>query len=279
MNVITREGVVPIKKEEVFQQADKDEIDLLHYAEIGDMARALSQHADEAYYELTDEHSRKIAEIIFKRLVEKGADNREIRRPTSLQELSDVAAANIDEVSSVLEGFRRSGCSLLMPPVGEKLTSNSIIDISHESLIRNWERLKSWVDEEEKTARIYKRLAETADLKQKGTAALWRDPDLKIALEWQQNFKPNWAWAQRYNPNYDNAINFLNESKCSQDNEIKQKVSQNKKEFKYVLPSNIIILLASLNGIFLLLGLLLVMERNYQALSFQRQSKSYMKWF
>jgi len=257
-DVISR-GSAPIeKKEDFFYQTDKDEIDLPHYDAIGGMARALSKHADEVYNELPDERSRKIAEIMFKRLTEKGADNREVRRSTSLQELADVTEASVEEVITAIEHFRQPGRSFLMPPANEKLTSTSIIDISHESLIRNWERLKIWVDEEVKAARTYKRIAESADLYKKKKAAPWRDPDLKIALEWQQNFHPNWTWAQRYNPNYDNAIHFLNESKDCQDTEIKEKARQSKKEHKYVLPSNFIILLTSLNGIFLLLGLLLV---------------------
>src|SRR3712207_8099926 len=46
------------------------------------------------------------------------------------------------------------------------LNGDSLIDISHESLIRNWARLKAWVDEESRSARIYRRLAETAVLYQ-----------------------------------------------------------------------------------------------------------------
>ncbi len=91
-------------------------LDLRDYAKIGGMAEALSQHADEAYNELPDDRSRKIAEVIFKRLTEKGADNREVRRPTSLQELAEVSEASIADVVTVIERFRQTGRSFLMPP-------------------------------------------------------------------------------------------------------------------------------------------------------------------
>ena len=39
-----------------------------------------------------------------------------------------------------------------------------MIDISHESLIRLWQRLKSWVDEEAESAEQYQRLARAAEL-------------------------------------------------------------------------------------------------------------------
>ena len=50
-----------------------------------------------------------------------------------------------------------------MPPTGTKLTGESVIDISHESLMRLWKRLDRWADEEVQSARIYLRLAEAAN--------------------------------------------------------------------------------------------------------------------
>ena len=64
---------------------DREPIGLEHYEAIGTMTDALSRHADEAYNELPDDRSRKIAEVLFKALSERGADNREIRRPTRLR--------------------------------------------------------------------------------------------------------------------------------------------------------------------------------------------------
>ena len=61
-----------------------------------------------------------------------------------------------------------------------------MIDISHESLMRVWERLKSWADQEAQSAHMYSRLAETAVLHDKGQAGLWDDPDLQGAVDWQE---------------------------------------------------------------------------------------------
>ncbi len=60
---------------------------------IGTMSDALSRHADEAFNELPDERSRTIAEKLFKALTERGADNREIRRPTRMDALCEIAGA------------------------------------------------------------------------------------------------------------------------------------------------------------------------------------------
>jgi len=49
---------------------------------------------------------------------------------------------------TVIDAFRKKGRSFLMPPEHVKLTGESLIDISHESLIRQWKRLRQWVDAE-----------------------------------------------------------------------------------------------------------------------------------
>lgn len=194
-------------------------LDLSHYEAIGGLAEAISQHADEAYDELTTDRSRRIAEILFKLLTERGGDNREIRRPTRLAEICAVAEAEESEVLAVIEEFRQEGRSFLMPPPSVKLRSNTFIDISHESLIRGWRRLQRWVDDEAISARIYRRLAETAMLYKGGEAGLWRDPDLAIALAWREKNHPNAAWSERYSPDFDAAMSFLEESRRARDAE------------------------------------------------------------
>jgi len=187
-------------------------LDLCCYEAIGGMADALSLHADEAFKELPDKRHREVAEKVFKALTEKGPDTREIRRPAALAALCAVADAGEAEVKQVIETFRAPGRSFLTPPMGKNLTTESLIDISHESLMRNWQRLNEWVEEEAKSARIYRRLAETAGLYLKGEAGLWRDPDLQLALDWQTVARPSQHWAERYDKGYEAAIAFLEKS-------------------------------------------------------------------
>jgi energy-coupling factor transporter ATP-binding protein EcfA2 len=194
-------------------------LDLSHYEAIGGLDEAISQHADEAYDELATDRSQRITEILFKLLTERGTDNREIRRPTRLAEICAVAEAKESEVLAIIEAFRQEGRSFLMPPPGVKLRPNTFIDISHESLIRGWRRLQRWVDDEALSARIYRRLAETAMLHQAGEAGLWRDPDLVIALAWREKNHPNAAWGARYSSDFDAAMSFLEESRCARDAE------------------------------------------------------------
>jgi energy-coupling factor transporter ATP-binding protein EcfA2 len=213
-------------------------IDISHYNATGGMAEALSRHADEAYAELSDAQ-KMIAEKLFKGLTEKGADNREIRRPMEVQEICELTGGNEATVTAVIEVFRREGRSFLMPPPTDALTGapvnlnfGSLIDISHESLIRNWDRLKTWVDEESRTARIYRRLAETAVLHREGGAGLWRDPDLQLALNWRDESKPNKVWARRYHPEFELAMSFLDASVAARDAATREAEKQRRAQVK-----------------------------------------------
>jgi len=187
-------------------------LDLCCYYAVGGMAEALSRHADEAFNELPDERHREVTEKMFKALTEKGPDNREIRRPIMLGEICATANATEAEVITVIEAFRHPQKSFLMPPAGVALNAESLIDISHESLIRGWERLEAWVEDEARSARIYRRLAETAELHREGHAGLWGDPDLQLALDWQEKNGPNLEWARRYHPQFETAMAFLDAS-------------------------------------------------------------------
>lgn len=198
-------------------------IDLEHYEAIGTMSAALSLHADEAFNELPNDRSRLIAERLFKALSERGADNREIRRPTRLKAICEIAGANMAEVIAVIEVFRGGGRSFLMPPAGVALEPDTVIDISHESLIRNWQRLKDWVIEEAQSARIYRRLAEAAGLHREGSEGLLQDPALQIALDWREQSQPNDAWGKRYHREFETAIAYLEDSRSAREAEIAAK--------------------------------------------------------
>jgi tetratricopeptide (TPR) repeat protein len=192
-------------------------IDLEDCLAIGGMADALSRHAEEAFAELPDERARAIAKRMFQSLTEKGSDNREVRRPTKVADIAAMADAQVPEVIEVIEYFRQEGRSFLTPPFETPLNSESVIDISHESLIRGWNRLRTWVEEEYESAKMYRRLAETATLCAKGNAALWQDPDLANALQWRAVEKPTAAWAKCYDPGFEAAMAFLEESRQARD--------------------------------------------------------------
>ncbi|HNE93780.1 MAG TPA: hypothetical protein PKZ66_06650, partial [Chitinophagaceae bacterium] len=143
-------------------------IDIDAYEEIGTMSNALSQHAEEAYNDLNTDRKKQICESLFKSLTDRGSDTRGIRRPTKLSEICKLANASSNEVIEVIDVFRANGRSFLMPPSEVAINEDTIIDISHESLMRGWNRLLNWVEEENQSAEIYLRLCEAANLYELG---------------------------------------------------------------------------------------------------------------
>lgn len=195
-------------------------IDLRHYQAIGKMSEALSLHANEAFEELTIK-GKEIAEVLFKTVTEKSQDNKGMRRPARLGLIALLSESEEEDVIAVVEHFRKSGRSFLMPAANVALNSESLIELSHESLMRIWKRLTNWVEDEFESAQMYKRLSDAAAMYQIGKTGLWRPPDLQLALNWQKKQRPSREWAQRYDDTFERAVVFLDTSRITYEAELK----------------------------------------------------------
>lgn len=225
-----------------------ESIDLRHYNAIGTLREALSMHANEAYDSLS-KREKEICEVMFKALTERGSENQGIRRPTKLATIAAIAGVNEDEVSRVVERFREPGRSLLMPPFGVRLESETVIDISHESLMRIWIRLKRWLDEESKAAEMYLKLSEAAERYQEGKAGLWQMPDLQLALNWREENRPTLVWGQRYNPAFERTMVFLETSEKAYLTEQRNKEILQKRQVKRMRITAVVLAIAVLVSI------------------------------
>jgi energy-coupling factor transporter ATP-binding protein EcfA2 len=191
-------------------------IDIADYEAIGTLSRSLSLHAEEAYSETGSERDRRIAERSFKALTDTFSDPRGTRRPASIKDLTLICEASEEEVVNVIEIFRQPGRSFLMPPATVPLTSGSIIDLSHESLMRCWTRLVTWTEEERASAATYMRVSQAASWFEQGTAGLWRNPELEIGLSWKRREGVTATWAERYDFSFARAMDFLARSEREQ---------------------------------------------------------------
>ncbi len=241
-------------------------IDMLHYEAIGGMDEALSLHADEAYDEL-NEKQKVICAFVFKSITEKGIDGRGIRRPTRLADLAAIANTTVEELVKVIESFRQHGRTFLMPPSDHKLSKSSIIDISHESLMRVWTRCRTWVEEESDSSKIYLRLCEASAAYHKGDSGLWRPPELQVAINWQQKQKTNPTWGQRYHPAFERSMSFLETSKRAYEQEQSSKERLQKKALQKSRVFNIAM------GVAAIVAILLVIYANIKAGESKAQQK------
>ncbi|MEO5696068.1 MAG: WD40 repeat domain-containing protein [Burkholderiaceae bacterium] len=187
-------------------------IELVHYEAVGTMAGALDRDAEDAWAQLPGAAERALCEQLFKALTDLATDPRGVRRPARLARLAAVTQAPADALRSVIDVFRAPDRSFLMPPVPQPLTDTTVIDISHESLMRVWSRLRAWAADEAESARQLRRLADAATLHDQGRGSLWRDPELAIALQWQSRQRPDAAWAEQYGVDIAPALAFLEAS-------------------------------------------------------------------
>lgn len=186
-----------------------------HYDAKGAMAGALDQHADEALATLPAGRPQALCEALFRAITDRGTDARGTRRPTRLDTLCAITGASSDALAAVMAPFRDPERAFLMPPHGVALQPGTVVDISHESLMRVWGALRGWVDDEAESARIYRRLAETAALHHAGQAVLLVQPELQLVTAWAERQQPNAAWAERYRPGFDVAMQFLQRSQSA----------------------------------------------------------------
>ena len=190
---------------------------------------ALSKHADEAFADIEAIGEGRLAEIMFRELTDRppgvGYDSaRDTRRLRSVNEVAAVAGLDGEQwrrLEPVVERFARADTNFVLvkkgprpdgaAPGGEgddrSLSPETVLDISHEALIRNWHRLHRWVDAEFDDGNRLRQYADAAaryrQNKAKGddTPNLARH-ELEEAREWwfdpDQPHRRRAAWAQRY---------------------------------------------------------------------------------
>ena len=188
------------------------------YRQIGGLANALSNHANEAFAALDREEQALVPRVF--RVLTQG----DTRRPTRLDTVAAIAlagketAAGREQVERVVAAFRRPDRSFLMPPEGVPLEDATVLDISHESLIRQWDKLKIWVQEETEAVATYQELLPPARRWQarqggrlRALGGLWRGLDLRRARTWQRQSSA--AWTKLYGGDFGAVERFIRASR------------------------------------------------------------------
>lgn len=128
---------------------------------------ALSVHAEEIRAELVagDPATGAAVECVFRGLFDTDGE-RLIRRPTFIDQLTEMAGSVGPQVTLVVDAFAREGNDLLVK-ITDSETGKTIVDISHEALLRNWWRMKfaehgegaGWIKAEQDDALVWRTLA------------------------------------------------------------------------------------------------------------------------
>lgn len=184
-------------------------IDLPHFDSAGGLEGALNQDAEAALNGL----DLGVTARVFKRLTDTDLSQRRVRSPARISELMAAASADRSTIEAVVRRFEEDGRSFVHPSVDGK-PDDPRVDISHESLIRQWDRLRGWVDEERQSRDQYKELLARATKKEK-RATLLQEPELQMVVDWRAQTTPSNGWAQRYSTtdgDFDSAVGYLDES-------------------------------------------------------------------
>src|SRR5579885_2313485 len=113
------------------------------YDKIGGVKGALLQHAEETYKDLPSDEHRELAQIVFVRLVNAGQSSQDMtRRRVPLSDFDQVDPERTRLLTETIEAFVKARL-LTKDVVADTIT----IEVSHESLIREWPRCMAWVQE------------------------------------------------------------------------------------------------------------------------------------
>src|SRR5688572_10359603 len=159
---------------------------------------------------------------MFKYIIDFDGEKREgVRQPRKVKDIQSVTGASFQEIKTIYEAFSAEHACFLFSPSGKQLHADSVIDISHESLMREWDLFKTWKEDEEKDKRILERLTDSArDYNEKKREAL-RGPELEFYSTWEKYVDSTDAskrerilnWANRYSINFQTIIDFISVSK------------------------------------------------------------------
>ena len=175
------------------------------YALSGGVELALNLHANEVYQSLGDStNPRKqspqqhIAEWLFRSLARRTPNGQLVRRLTTVGEVAQIAGASAELVVAVVQTFAAQGVNFLVTSPPGPITGSTSIDISHESLLRQWNQVRDWVTLESQASAELLKLVEDAKLWKEKRRGLLQQPELGLFQKWRQASVPSRDWAARY---------------------------------------------------------------------------------
>ena len=121
------------------------------YKKVGGLADALNQHAEEVCEQLARSPlaiGEDRVERFFRALGHHDiAGQAPVRRPVRVRRMAEETGLDPAVVRAIADAFRAEGCHLLVPPPARvpDLQDDTVLDIGHESLLRQWTKLKEWM--------------------------------------------------------------------------------------------------------------------------------------
>jgi len=213
---------------ELFERRDGYLITKAAYKSINGVYGALERQAEEIYNSLNDSE-QALAHQMFLRLVTIGDGIEDTRRrvlQTELQSLvldeNQSSANSHQQLVTIMETFGRSR---LLSFDHDPLTRTPTVEVAHEALLHEWERLRDWLYEGREDIRLQRQLATTASdwvLAEKDTSYLLTGARLTQLDSWASSARIALTQQERafLNASIDERNRIEEEEKVRQQHEI-----------------------------------------------------------
>jgi basic membrane lipoprotein Med (substrate-binding protein (PBP1-ABC) superfamily) len=126
---------------ELYERRDGSRLTVAAYRGLGGLRGVLSRRAEEAFAALGPDEQRTAAQV-FLRLVRPGRGTGDSRRRVPLSELTDMGLDSV-AISAVLGAYGRHR---LLSFDRAEATGAATVEVAHEALLWEWERLAGWID-------------------------------------------------------------------------------------------------------------------------------------
>lgn len=124
------------------------------YNESGGVLGSLARRAEELYVEMDDKHQEAVRQL-FLRLVTLGEGTEDTRRRVLWSELSFYADNDEDPMTDVLNIFTKYR---LLTGDNDPQTREPTVEVAHEALIRQWQRLRDWLADNRDNIRVQRQV-------------------------------------------------------------------------------------------------------------------------
>jgi WD40 repeat protein/serine/threonine protein kinase/energy-coupling factor transporter ATP-binding protein EcfA2 len=157
-DVTEQPGALPLLQyalTELFERREDRLLTLDAYRSSGGVRGALARRAEELYQSMEPAH-QDAARQLFLRLVSLDEGSEDTRRRARWAELMSVRRARKQAMQAVMDAY---GKYRLITFDHDPQTREPTVEVAHEALIREWARLRGWLDENRDELRTQRRLA------------------------------------------------------------------------------------------------------------------------
>lgn len=191
-------------------------LDVAQFEHAGGLTKLLSDHAERVMASVSLPGSSSPAvERLFRALTDINAEGRAIRRPQSFRELVAICDVTPQDLHRIINAFRADGVSFLTPYFPTMIGDKTIIDISHEALIRCWNRIADpqtgWLRREFQDGLIWRALLNDAKGFESDRTHILSPAATNQRMNWFAERNP--AWSERYGGNWDSVTKLLQASR------------------------------------------------------------------